>query len=392
MIKFWEISVRLATPNDFWAAMQTACNELPTLISPNINIKEIVYPWISQNYYPVLNVTLNYYNNIKYLSIVIEDTSTETWSIPTTFTTSLDTNFNNLSSTLIKSGEEHTLFDKKFEHSWIILNMQQIGYYRVNYDTENWQRIACYLNSKNYTNIHVLNRAQIIDDAFYFTMTSQLNASMFWELTRYLRQETEYAAWYPMIKVLERISYIFHFPDESKYVKTIILEQLEPFLQTIGYNENRNDSYSIKCLRQEAVKWACVLNDSSCKTMALNKLQQHLTDPVHKPLPGWKKWTYCNGLSIANETVLISVYDMYAKEILSGKDTKISLEFLACSKHFYINSIILKSEYYDKKMFEDIREETIDNINFFHYNVAKHARDNLVLDHILENWERAKPK
>ncbi|TGZ53201.1 hypothetical protein DBV15_01540 [Temnothorax longispinosus] len=258
------------------------------------------------------------------------------------------------------------------------------GYYRVNYDTKNWLKIASYLNSKNYKKIHVLNRAQIIDDAFYFTMTSQLNASIFWELTKYLRQETEYVAWYPMIKVLERISYIFHFPDESEYFKTIILEQLEPFLQTIGYNENRNDSYSIKCLRQEAVKWACVLNDSSCKTMALNKLQQHLTNPVrHKLLPGWKKWTYCNGLLIANETVLMSVYYIYAKEIRSKRDTKISLEFLTCSKHFYMNSIT---------MFEDIREETINNINFFHYNVAKHAKDNSVLDYILENWEKVKPK
>ncbi|XP_071568308.1 aminopeptidase N-like [Temnothorax nylanderi] len=377
---------RSATPDNFWTAMQIAYNKSSTIISPKINITEMIYPWISQDHYPVLNVICKY-NNESHFIIRMKNTS-ETWWIPLTSTTRSYNNFYNTSPTIVTFKDRLYLYTYipiylLKEDDWIILNLQQIGYYRVNYDTENWRRIVCYLNSKNYTNIHVLNRAQIIDDVFYFTMTSQLNASIFWKLARYLSQETEYVAWYPMIKAIERISYIFPFLNESKHFKMIILEQLEPFLQTIGYNENRNDSYSIKCLRQEAVKWACVLNDSSCKTMALNKLQQHLTDPVHKPLPGWKKWTYCNGLSIANETVLISVYDMYAKEILSGKDTKISLEFLACSKHFYINSII---------MFEDIREETIDNINFFHYNVAKHAKDNSVLDHILENWERVKPK
>ncbi|XP_077276529.1 aminopeptidase N-like [Temnothorax americanus] len=374
-----------ATPSDFWAAY----------ILPDINITEIIYPWISQNYYPVLNVTCNY-NNKSHFTVRMKNTS-ETWWIPLTFTMQSDINFNDTLPAIVTLKDIFSV-PMLSKDNWIILNLQQIGYYRVNYDAESLRRIACYLNSKNYTNIHVLNRAQIIDDAFYFTMTSQLNASIFWELTRYLRQETEYVAWYPMIKVLERISYIFQFPDESKYVKTIILGQLKQLLQTIKYND-RMDRYLMECLRQEAVKWACVLNDSNCKIMALNKLQRHLTDHVrHKLLPGWKKWTYCNGLSRANKAVVTSLCQMYMYETLSQREPK-SLELLACSKHFYINFIIMRSEdynecdmYSNKNIFETIRENSIDNINFFHYNVAKHARDNLVLDHILENWERAKPK
>ncbi|XP_071579424.1 aminopeptidase N-like [Temnothorax nylanderi] len=373
---------QLATPSDFWTAYK--------FILPKINITEIIYPWISQNHYPVLNVTCKYNNESHF--IVRMKNASETWWIPLTFTTQPDIDFNNTLPTIVTL-KDRVSVPMLSKDNWIILNMQQIGYYRVNYDAENWRKIACYLNSENYKNIHVVNRAQIIDDAFYFTMTSQLNASIFWELTRYLQQETEYAAWYPMIKVLERISYIFPILNKSEYFnfETMILEQLKSLLGTIKYSDELNESYSMECLRQEAVKWACVLNDSSCKTMALNKLQQHLTD-VFLISPGWKKWTYCNGLSIANKTdVLKSVYHMYKYETLFRREPK-NLEFLACSKHFYINSIIMKSEYYDKEMFEYIRKEPIDNINFFHYNVAKHARDNLVLDHILENWERAKPK
>ncbi|EFN61224.1 Aminopeptidase N, partial [Camponotus floridanus] len=69
------------------------------------------------------------------------------------------------------------------------------GYYRVNYEFKNWQNIARYLKSTKYTNIHVLNRAQIIDDAYYFVKEGTLNFSIFLELTEYLSRETDYIAW-----------------------------------------------------------------------------------------------------------------------------------------------------------------------------------------------------
>lgn len=96
------------------------------------------------------------------------------------------------------------------------------GYYRVNYDTSNWKKIAKYLNSIEYTKIHVLNRAQIIDDAFYFLTTNQISPSVFWELINYLERETDYVAWYPMIKILEHMSSIFLLSDpEIHEIKVI---------------------------------------------------------------------------------------------------------------------------------------------------------------------------
>jgi len=64
-------------------------------------------------------------------------------------------------------------------------------YYRVNYDSEILNKIIYYLNSESrkYRNISVINRAKIIDDAFHLTMA--LNVFLFWELTKYLSQETD---------------------------------------------------------------------------------------------------------------------------------------------------------------------------------------------------------
>jgi len=86
-----------------------------------------------------------------------------------------------------------------------------IGYYRVNYDNDNWQKLIKYLNSMEYLNIHVLSRAQIIDDAYYFLSTNKLEFSLFKSLTYYLSNETNYVPWYPMFKILEQMSGFFPF-------------------------------------------------------------------------------------------------------------------------------------------------------------------------------------
>jgi len=86
---------------------------------------------------------------------------------------------------------------------------------------ENWYKIIRCLNSKSgeLKNINVINRAKIIDDAFHLMMERQLDESIFWKLTKYLSQETDYIAWYPMIKVFEYMSTIFPFLPFNKFNK-----------------------------------------------------------------------------------------------------------------------------------------------------------------------------
>jgi len=102
------------------------------------------------------------------------------------------------------------------------------GYYRVNYNLENWHQIIYYLNSESgaYKYIDVINRAKMIDDAFHLMMARQLDVSIFLELTKYLSQETDFVAWYPMIKVFEHMSTILPFPSTHyfgyAYIKVMI--------------------------------------------------------------------------------------------------------------------------------------------------------------------------
>jgi len=95
----------------------------------------------------------------------------------------------------------------------IPLSMLVTGYYRVNYDLTNWRLIADYLNSEKYYTINVLNRAQIIDDAYHLTITNQLDYQIFLNLTSYLSRDKDYIAWYPMFKIFEYLSVYLPFKE-----------------------------------------------------------------------------------------------------------------------------------------------------------------------------------
>ena len=45
-----------------------------------------------------------------------------------------------------------------------ILNVKGTGYYRVNYDEENWKSLTSFLKESDHHSIHQLNRAQLVDD------------------------------------------------------------------------------------------------------------------------------------------------------------------------------------------------------------------------------------
>ncbi|XP_029162182.1 aminopeptidase N-like isoform X2 [Nylanderia fulva] len=246
------------------------------------------------------------------------------------------------------------------ERGWIIVNVQQIGYYRVNYDDENWRRISDYLYYDDFTTIHVLNRAQIIDDAFHLMIADQLEASIFWSITSYLDREIDYIAWYPMFKALEYMFSTFpvderteKYADKINKTKTI----LNKLLAKIKYEEIDDADELRICLRQEAARWACFLGDITCMKKAKNKLEQHLQDPIkHRLLPWWTAWTYCR-------------------------------EYMAC-----INYTDFIKMYLFHKQHSNTREEDQFLVNSFLHFITKHAKNPIILQYIVQNFNEIKLK
>lgn len=83
-----------------------------------------------------------------------------------------------------------------------------LGYYRVNYDLKNWHLLVKHLNH-NHTSIHVLNRAQILDDVFNLARAGFVPYSVTLRFTQYLPQERDHVPWTRASRALQYIGQMF---------------------------------------------------------------------------------------------------------------------------------------------------------------------------------------
>ncbi|XP_028045964.1 aminopeptidase N [Monomorium pharaonis] len=346
----------------------------------DVDLKINLGYWTKLEHYPILQVTRNFSKNEVQISLSPKNLNeaylNELW-ICVSYTTQSAPDITK--KRWLKPQNVLSLTDIP-KYDWIIVNVQQAGYYRVNYNDDNWQKLIQHLNLAENIDIHVLNRAQIIDDAYYFLSKYKFDFEFFKSLTYYLSNETDYIAWYPMFKIMERVSRFFPFL-KSANVKEHFREILENVLRKIGYiDRGVTENDFIKCLRLEAVKWACILNSLECTAIANSNLILHhkSSTPI---LPGWKEWTYCKGLMLAD--------DIFWNKMFNLKDTKVLdntfLEYLACPKNH--NIIII----YLRRLNEGYFTEQ-QHIIIFHTIIARHAKNDLVFNYILTNLKYIMPK
>jgi len=72
----------------------------------------------------------------------------------------------------------------------------------VLYNEENYKLLTNYLNSENYKNIHLLNRAQLLDDSLNLARAGVLKYSTALDLTTYLKNETDFIPWISYFRAL----------------------------------------------------------------------------------------------------------------------------------------------------------------------------------------------
>ncbi|KAK3105384.1 hypothetical protein FSP39_023947 [Pinctada imbricata] len=135
------------------------------------DIADIMDTWIKQKHYPLVTLTrsndtiyahqepyrdMKDTENIKSVyilfgnenvsnnsigSTVNEEIFTLRWTIPLTYTTQENPNFQQNWNNISWMGNSSEEFNISPGHGWIMGNVQQYGYYRVNYDVINWRQL-----------------------------------------------------------------------------------------------------------------------------------------------------------------------------------------------------------------------------------------------------------
>ena len=160
-----------------------------------------------------------------------------------------------------------------------IVNVQATGYYRVNYDEENWKNLTSLLKETNHHSIHPLNRAQLIDDIMNLARSHMVNYNLAMDLVLYLKSENNYIPWEAAFSSLSYLRSRLVSDKNSALFKSFILELLEERYQNLGFSPQNGDEEHLTILgRMSASGWMCGLNYEDCVDNANTFFQQWMNN------------------------------------------------------------------------------------------------------------------
>lgn len=178
------------------------------ILPDTLNVSSIMSSWTEQSGLPIVHVFRNYNSGTieltqqRYFTEQPNTIDTQTWWIPLNFATANNSDFSDtiadiwfpMNTTSYKMEPNDGLLSWT-NTEWIIFNKQSTGYYRIIYDKRNYGLITDELVKGNFTKIHALNRAQIIEDAFEFAKKGTVPYSLPLNLTKYISKERELLPW-----------------------------------------------------------------------------------------------------------------------------------------------------------------------------------------------------
>ncbi|XP_062535538.1 aminopeptidase N [Armigeres subalbatus] len=349
-----------ADQDDLWTFL-TAEARVQNVFDDATSVKEIMDTWTLQTGFPVVTVKRDYDSkSIEFTQerFIFKDPSNDThskkgeehplWWIPITFTTLGESDFNSTKPNVwMKAEDKLVLQDMDIpNHDWMVVNIQQTGYFRVNYDHRNWGMIVDHLMDKRkHTEIAPSNRAQLIDDALNLARGGYLNYSTALNITRYLVHETEYVPWKAAIGSLNFIDSMFIKTSHYDVFKKYSLHLLKPIYAKVGFEDPKDSPLLTIYKRVDVLTAACHLGYRDCISKCVQKFYEWMHEPhpdINNPVsPNLKNIVYCTAIKYGDQAEWDFAWERFQKTTIpSEKETLLSA--LGCSRETWILSRFLE--------------------------------------------------
>ncbi|KAH8298427.1 hypothetical protein KR044_002485, partial [Drosophila immigrans] len=296
--------------SDLWQAMQEAVDANASM--PDVRVATVMDTWTQQAGYPLVSVTRDYstasvsVNQTQFLlPNGVEDYSDNCWWIPLTFVTQQQANFDETQAQFwldcSNSSRNITLLKRPSPDEWIMLNPQVNTIYRVNYDQKNWRMIIQALNStEHFGDIHVLNRAQLMDDLMALAWMNLQSYELAFSMLEYLPHEHHYVPWKRILEVLGKHGDLLReaqIPIFRDFMQKLVapLYQRCPSLSSMT---TATTSMQEVCLCRLAYAQACRYGLESCITEALRLISEY---DVEKMPANYRDIVYCASIDLGDE-------------------------------------------------------------------------------------------
>ncbi|NWR80392.1 AMPN Aminopeptidase, partial [Centropus unirufus] len=369
---------------DLWLHLQEAVNKSNVPLPDSIS--NIMDRWTLQMGFPVVSVdtgtgTVTQKHFLLDPSSVVDRPSVfdYVWIVPVTWMTSEGSGDRYW---LTKVSDTNNQF-KVNSPSWLLLNLNVSGYFRVNYNQENWNQLLNQLSTDHQV-IPVINRAQIIDDAFNLARAKYVNVTLALSTTRFLSKETEYMPWRAALNNLQYFQLMFDRSEVFGVMTKYIQKQVTPLFNY--YKNFTNDWSSIPSGLMDqyneinAISTACSYGIRECHNLSTNYFQQWKENVTRNPIPpNLRSSIYCSIVATGGEEAWDFLWARFREAKVVSEADKLRTA-LTCSTQPWILRRYLQYTLDPTKI---RRQDATSTINSIASNVVGQP---LAWDFICENW------
>ncbi|XP_017020701.1 membrane alanyl aminopeptidase [Drosophila kikkawai] len=243
------------------------------------------------------------------------------YTVPISYTHSENVNFQNATPKFIlRAGVPTTVTFGTLSLKWIIANVQQTGYYRVNYTENNWHAIHQVLNTADHGGIHENNRAQIVDDLFNLARAGQISYNLTLQVIEYLETETNYIPWTSAFNGFNFLT--IRLGNDTANFNSYIQQLTQKAYNQLGFNETSEDRALDIYLRTKVLSWACRYGSTDCINKAKSYFQSLATVPKNI-----RATVYCVGLREGGAAEFQALYDKFKAETVATEETLLQNSF-----------------------------------------------------------------
>ncbi|KAM3870028.1 alanyl (membrane) aminopeptidase-like b [Diretmus argenteus] len=362
---------------DLWDHLQKAVNEG----HETVKVAEVMNTWTKQIGYPV--ITINTTNGAVYQRHFLFNQTSQSgllWHIPIRVMSEISeptlvmlkpTDVTEMKTELIsKAGE------------WILANINCTGYYRVNYNPENWERLLTQLEM-NPSVIPVNNRGQLVDDAFNLARAELVDVTLALNVTRFLRNETAYIPWESAIRNLDYFILIFDRSEVYGPMERYLREQvagLYNFFKDYTDNSTVPDDHSQQQNQINCIMVACFTGVPECQAMATrmfdNWMKNETTNSIH---PNLRSTIFCQAVAAGGEREWEFAWKKFQSSTIASERDQLR-QALSCTKKIWLLNRYLGYTLNPEKI---QKMDAVSTINQIAKNVAGQA---LAWNFVREHW------
>lgn len=340
-----------AIPADLAAGLQKAVDEVDDALPGDVKVIDIINSWADQEGYPVVHVSRNEAGVVKlhqerYLLKASDEDTKATWYIPYNLATYQAPSFTStraLDWLTKETAEIRPTPSLNWDNNdWVILNIQQTGYYRVSYDDSLWELLIQELNNGEYSTIHHLNRAQLIDDSLNLARSSHIKYDVAFRLIQYLTKEREYIPWASTNNGLAFLNRMLAGSSKYDLFKKFVWELVEPAFHDFTVTDKPSESHFEKLTRNVVINWACAVDAEECLTQTSSQLAEVISNKTDDINPNLKSVVYCNGLRNAERNSFLFIWDRMQRSQDPAERTLIT-NALGCSQDAELLNLFLET-------------------------------------------------